>query len=127
MCTNTNSFYSPIYKAIKGRATHKSNPINPNPQYKEVLAAVLTTPSPGLPSSLFPALAAAAARALANKLVVATFKNANRYKLPSIKVVAGPNAANWVALPPAAAERPTKDVSTSDNSGPDIHNARQGK
>jgi hypothetical protein len=67
---------------------------------------------------------------------VATFKNANRYKLPSMKVVAGPNAANCDALdkPPAAAAaaavlllRPMKEVSTNDNNGPEIHNAKHGK
>jgi hypothetical protein len=119
--------HSPIYKAIKGRATHRSNPIKPNPQYNAVRAAVLTTPSPGLPSpSLFPPDAAAAALALANKLVVATFKNANKYKLPSIKVVAGPSAANCVAPPSDVAERPTKEVSTRDNNGPEIQRAKQG-
>ena len=40
----------------------------------------------------------AVANALAYKLVVATFKNANRYKLPSMKVVAGPNTANCDTL-----------------------------
>ena len=72
------------------------------------------------------------AKALAYKLVVATFKKANRYKLPSINVVAGPRAANWAALPapptaPALAERPMKDVSTRERSGPEIQRARQGK
>jgi hypothetical protein len=123
------------------------------PAYKDVLAAVRTTLSPG--NSSFPnrfilllgvvvdeddaAAADAVANALAYKLVVATFKNANRYKLPSMKVVAGPNAANCDALdnPPAAAAaaaaavqlplRPMKEVSTSDNNGPEIHNAKHGK
>jgi hypothetical protein len=122
------------------------------PEIKDVLAAVRTTLSPG--NSSFPnrfilllvvvveeddaeAAADAVANALAYKLVVATFKNANRYKLPSRKVVAGPNAANCDALdnPPAAAAaaavqlllRPMKEVSTSDNNGPEIHNAKHGK
>lgn len=118
------------------------------PEYKDVLAAVRTTLSPG--NSSFPnrfilllvAVAVAvvvaveeAASALAYKFVVATFKNANRYKLPSMNVVAGPSAANCDALDnPAADEaavvavlRPMKEVSTKDNNGPEIHNAKHGK
>ena len=49
-----------------------------------------------------------------------------------MKVVAGPKAASWAALPapptaPALAERPMKDVSTRERSGPEIQRARQGK
>jgi hypothetical protein len=125
---------SPMYSAINGRATAKSKNINPNPEIKLVLAAVRTTPSPGnssIPTRFFFSLRPRA-NALAYKLVVATFKKANRYKLPSMKVVAGPNAASWDAelpmpTPVALALRPTKLVSTSDNSGPEIHSARQGK
>jgi hypothetical protein len=119
------------------------------PEYKDVLAAVRTTLSPG--NSSFPnrfilllvAVAVVAveeaASALAYKFVVATFKNANRYKLPSMNVVAGPNAASCDALDnPAADEavveavvgavlRPMKEVSTKDNNGPEIHNAKHGK
>ena len=44
----------------------------------------------------------------------------------------GPNAANCAAEPdaptaPAFALRPMKEVSTRERSGPDIHNAKQGK
>ena len=59
-------------------------------------------------------------------MVVATFKNANRYVAPSKNVVAGPNAANCLAelvLPP---DRPTKLVSTKDNNGCATHSPKQG-
>ena len=124
----------PIYKAIKGLATANRKNINPIPEYNDVLAAVRTTPSPGnssLPNLFFFSLVPRA-NADAYKFVVATFRNAKRYNEPSIKVVAGPNAASCAAEPaaptaPALADNPMKDVSTKDSNGPDIHNAKHGK
>ena len=123
-----------MYSAISGRATASRNSVSPIPEYRLIFAAVRTTPSPGSSSDplAFRFALRPCASALAYRFVVATLRNAKRYRLPSMKVVAGPRAASWAADPAApptsaAADRPTKDVSTRDRRGPLIHSARQGK
>jgi hypothetical protein len=83
--------YVPIYNDKSGRAKSNKNTIIPIPQLKATRDAVRTTLS--ALSDFSPRWALAEEY----KLVVATFKKANKKVAPSKKVVAGPRAANWEA------------------------------
>mmetsp|Transcript_30284 Transcript_30284/g.66608 ORF Transcript_30284/g.66608 Transcript_30284/m.66608 type:complete len:208 (-) Transcript_30284:224-847(-) len=117
----------PMYTPSNVRPARSSSIINPTPHSRDIFPATRTTPSPAirLSTESLP-LASLRAIAPAYRLVVATFRNANRYVAPSMKVVAGPRAPSCAAPVPGVALSPTLAVSTRDRRGPAIHRARQG-
>ena len=98
-------------------AANRRSAATPNPHRSAYLFAVASTNCISS-RSLF-------AAAVANKLVVATFKKANKYVEPSMTVVPGPMAAKAIAdeAPP---DKPTAEESITLSNGEEIQSARAG-